>query len=107
MQIHKNQNKIQLYLPGYSGSKSRKVSYATTYHRSAQVSVAFPANTTHGRQMQCFELFDTEIAPEWEMYIQLHLNELRPDLALLNLKVGIAGYEIKDWSSTTIRRSIE
>ena len=40
------------------------------------------------------------------MYIQPHLNGLRPDLVLLNLKVGIAGYEIKDWSPTTIRRSI-
>ena len=63
MQIHKNQNKTQLYLPGYSGSKSRKVSYATTYHRSAQVPVAFPANATHGRQTQCFEPFDVELTP--------------------------------------------
>ena len=41
------------------------------------------------------------------MYIQPHLNGLRPDLVLLNLKVGIAVYEIKDWSPTIIRRSIE
>lgn len=35
------------------------------------------------------------------------LNGLRPDLVLLNLKVGIAVFEIKDWSSTTIQRSNE
>lgn len=36
-----------------------------------------------------------------------HFNGLRPDLVFLNLKVGIAMFEIKDWSSTTIQRSNE
>ena len=41
------------------------------------------------------------------MYIQPHLNGLRPDLVLLNPKVGIAVFEIKDWALTTIQHMIE
>lgn len=39
------------------------------------------------------------ISPQdWEIYIQPHLNGLRPDFVLLNPNVGIAVYEIKDWN---------
>lgn len=34
----------------------------------------------------------------WNIYIQPHLNGLRPDFVLLHPKKGIAVYEIKDWS---------
>lgn len=44
------------------------------------------------------ELFDRELAPEWEIYIQPHLNGLRPDFVLLNPDVGIAVFEVKDWN---------
>jgi len=43
------------------------------------------------------KFFHKHLAPEWEIYIQPHLNGLRPDLVLLHPKVGIAVYEIKDW----------
>ena len=40
-----------------------------------------------------------EILPSgWEIYIQPHLNGLRPDFMLLHPKNGIAVYEVKDWS---------
>lgn len=34
---------------------------------------------------------------DWELYLQPHLNGLRPDIVLLHPKKGIAVYEIKDW----------
>ena len=34
----------------------------------------------------------------WEIYIQPHLNGLRPDFVLLHPQNGIAVYEVKDWS---------
>lgn len=34
----------------------------------------------------------------WEIYIQPHLNGLRPDFVLLHPKFGIAVYEVKDWN---------
>lgn len=54
-----------------------------------------------------FELFDAELAHEWEMYPQPHLNKLVTYLILLNLKVNITVFEIKNRSPNTIRRSIE
>ena len=54
-----------------------------------------PTRLTLGER-KVFELFDEKLPLEWEMYIQPHLNGLRPDLVLLNPVVGIAVYEIKD-----------
>ncbi|MGY4828624.1 hypothetical protein ACVNIS_08610 [Sphaerotilaceae bacterium SBD11-9] len=34
----------------------------------------------------------------WEIYIQPHLNGLRPDFVLLHPRCGIAVYEVKDWN---------
>ncbi len=45
-----------------------------------------------------FEFFDTHLHPKWEIYIQPHLNGLRPDFVLLNPEVGIAVFEVKDWN---------
>jgi hypothetical protein len=44
-----------------------------------------------------FEFFDRHLAPEWEIYVQPHLNGLRPDFVLLNPDVGIGVFEVKDW----------
>ena len=54
-----------------------------------------------------FELFKKTLPLEWEMYIQPHLNGLRPDLVLLNPYAGIAVFEIKDWSLNTLQYSIQ
>lgn len=45
-----------------------------------------------------FNLFNNTLSPEWEIYIQPHLNGLRPDFVLLNPNVGIAVFEVKDWN---------
>ncbi len=48
------------------------------------------------------ELFDDKLPNEWEMYIQPHLNGLRPDFVLLNPNAGIAVFEVKDWDLTAL-----
>ena len=65
-----------------------------------------PQQLTPG-EYEVFELFDVKLPPEWEMYVQPHLNGLRPDLVLLNPYAGIAVYEIKDWNLTSIQYSIQ
>ncbi len=52
---------------------------------------------TPGEQI-VLDFFDRRLALEWEIYIQPHLNGLRPDFVLLNPKVGIAVFEVKDWN---------
>ncbi len=52
---------------------------------------------TRGEEM-VFEMFHRNLSPDWEIYIQPHLNGLRPDFVLLNPNVGIAVFEVKDWN---------
>lgn len=41
--------------------------------------------------------FDERLSAEWEIYVQPHLNGLRPDIVLLHPGIGVAVFEIKDW----------
>ncbi len=56
---------------------------------------------TVGERM-VFNFFDSNLSEEWEIYIQPHLNGLRPDFVLLNPNCGIAVFEIKDWDLTAM-----
>ncbi|RWQ62278.1 nuclease-related domain-containing protein [Mesorhizobium sp.] len=58
---------------------------------------------TDGEQL-VFNLFNQYLAPEWEIYVQPHLNGLRPDFVLLNPNVGIAVFEVKDWNLDAMLR---
>ncbi len=42
--------------------------------------------------------FLENLPSDWEIYIQPHLNGLRPDFVLLSPQKGIAVYEVKDWN---------
>lgn len=42
-------------------------------------------------------LFDRKLPLGWEIYVQPHMNGLRPDFVLLHPQVGIGVFEIKDW----------
>lgn len=44
------------------------------------------------------DFFDRYLPDGWEIYIQPHLNGVRPDFVLLHSNVGIAAFEIKDWN---------
>lgn len=48
-------------------------------------------------ERRVFDLFNKHLPDDWEIYIQPHLNGLRPDFVLLNPKVGIGVFEVKDW----------
>ena len=62
---------------------------------------ALPNPLTDGK-LQVIDLFDRYLDPAWEMYVQPHLNGLRPDLVLLNPHVGVAVFEIKDCDLTAM-----
>lgn len=65
-----------------------------------------PTELTAGER-KVAELFDDKLATEWEMYVQPHLNGLRPDFVLLNPWAGIAVFEIKDWSLSTLQYQVD
>ena len=61
-----------------------------------------PNSLTDGER-QVIDFFDRCLDPAWEMYVQPHLNGLRPDLVLLHPRIGIAVFEIKDWDLSAMR----
>lgn len=50
-----------------------------------------------------FNFLDRQLSEEWDIYIQPHLNGLRPDFVLLNAQIGIAVIEVKDWNLEAMR----
>lgn len=60
-------------------------------------------------ERRVFEVFDARLPHEWEIYIEPHLNGLRPDFVLLHPKAGIAVFEVKDWNLDAVapRRAAE
>jgi hypothetical protein len=78
---------------------------------SHKARIIYPPLASHAKlrqkmtagEQKVLELFDRELAPEWEIYIQPHLNGLRPDFVLLNPSVGIAVFEVKDWNLNAMR----
>jgi hypothetical protein len=53
------------------------------------------------------KFFHKYLPEDWEIYIQPHLNGLRPDIVLLHPKVGAAVYEIKDWDLDSLNYYIK
>lgn len=58
-------------------------------------------------EREVIDLFDEMLPTEWEFYVQPHLNGLRPDLVLLQPRVAIAVFEIKDWDLDAMPYSVE
>jgi hypothetical protein len=58
-------------------------------------------------ELRVLKFFDDHLAAEWEIYVQPHLNGLRPDFVLLNPLVGIAVFEVKDWDLDAIDYRVE
>ena len=55
-----------------------------------------------------FEFFDRYLLDEeWEIYLQPHLNGLKPDFVLLHPRNGIAVFEVKDWNLDALHYSCE
>lgn len=51
---------------------------------------------TKGEQI-VYDFFYANLPTEWEIYVQPHLNGLRPDFVLLHPESGIGVFEVKDW----------
>lgn len=58
-------------------------------------------------EKKVFSFFDDHLAIEWEIYVQPHLNGLRPDFVLLHPNVGIAVFEVKDWNLDAMHYWVE
>lgn len=54
-------------------------------------------------ERQFLEVLGTKLDDTWECYVQPHLNGLRPDVVVLNPYVGVAVFEVKDWSAESFR----
>lgn len=54
-------------------------------------------------ERKVIDLFDRKLPPKWEIYVQPHLNGLRPDIVLLHPDVGVAVFEVKDWDLGAMR----
>ena len=59
--------------------------------------VELPTRLTPGER-EVIDLFDQKLPAQWEIYVQPHLNGLRPDIVLLHPGVGVAVFEVKDWN---------
>lgn len=44
------------------------------------------------------KFLDKNLPPQWEIYVQPHLNGDKPDLVILNPAVGLVIFEVKDWN---------
>lgn len=73
--------------------------------------VIYPPLAEHSRLRQpltagerkVLDLFSQGLPDSWEIYIQPHLNGLRPDFVLMNPRGGIAVFEVKDWDLGAMR----
>lgn len=58
-------------------------------------------------EWRALEFFDAHLPEEWEIYVQPHLNGLRPDFVLLHPEVGVAVFEVKNWDLDAVERWVE
>jgi hypothetical protein len=58
-------------------------------------------------EKRVFDFFERYLPASWEIYLQPHLNGLRPDFVLLNPNAGIAVFEVKDWDLDSLERWME
>jgi hypothetical protein len=54
-------------------------------------------------ERRVLDFFRRHLPPGWEIYVQPHLNGLRPDFVLLHPHAGIAVFEVKDWNLDAMR----
>lgn len=84
-------------------------------HSSRMPRIIHPPRSEHGSlrqpltagEMSVFALLDASLEPDWEIYLQPHLNGLRPDFVILNPKVGICVIEVKDWNLDAMRYHVK
>lgn len=97
----------EVFLSQHSSEKGKYVNLqGSPVPRSCSMRVVNPPIEEHKNLKQpmepgeklVFHMLDRLLSPDWEIYIQPHLNGLRPDFVILNPNVGIGVYEVKDWN---------
>ena len=58
-------------------------------------------------ERRVLDYFLEVLPPSWEIYLQPHLNGLRPDFVLLHPLRGIAVFEVKDWDLDAMNYFVE
>ena len=59
-------------------------------------------------EWQVLDFFsDNLVGKGWEIYVQPHLNGLKPDFVILNPSVGVGVYEVKDWNLDSMSYWVE
>lgn len=58
-------------------------------------------------ERQVFDFFHKHLPVQWEIYVQPHLNGLKPDFVLLHPSIGIAVFEVKDWDLDSLDRWVD
>ena len=48
-------------------------------------------------EKKVLDLFESELNDDWEIYVQPHINGLKPDFVLINPNSAIGVFEVKDW----------
>ena len=61
---------------------------------------------TEGEQ-EVFDYLNDNLPVGWEIYIQPHMNGLRPDFVLLHEHAGIVVVEVKDWNLKAMEYEVE
>lgn len=54
-------------------------------------------------ETKVLEWLDNNLSLNWEIYIQPHLNGLRPDFVILHPQAGVVVIEVKDWNLSSTR----
>ncbi len=44
------------------------------------------------------EFLDESLTSSWSIYVQPYINNMRPDVVVLNPQIGLVVFEVKDWS---------
>lgn len=57
---------------------------------------AFKTSLNTG-ELHLVKFLDENLPGQWEIYVQPYLNGDRPDIVILNPKVGVQIFEVKDW----------
>ena len=58
-------------------------------------------------ESRVFDYLNENLHEDWEIYIQPHMNGLRPDFVLLHENAGIVVVEVKDWNLDAMQYEVE
>ena len=61
---------------------------------------SLPTKLTNGERRLMNALLEA-LDDEWSVYVQPHLNGLKPDIVIFSENAGVGIFEVKDWNLDT------